>query len=138
MPSASVSNAQIGQAYQTLFNFANRSSVDAKIADIQGGSTIRTSLTQALQSPLASAAQGASVGAITQLSDSKCSSSNVPSPCAAVTYSILGSGGSALLANQAGYASYSTGKWLVAKVTICKLLQLFYSANGNNGTPPGC
>ena len=138
VPSASVSQAEIGNAYKTLFNFASKTSESSKQALIQDGATLKTSLSQALASPLASAAQGASVSSVTILGDSDCTAKKVPSPCAHVKYSILGSGGSALLSNQDGYASYSSGKWLVAKVTICSLLQEFYAASGNSGTPPGC
>ncbi|MDE3086210.1 MAG: hypothetical protein KGJ77_05530 [Acidobacteriota bacterium] len=138
VPSASESQAQITTAYKTLFNFADRSSESAKVALIQDGTALKSSLDQALASPLASAAQGASVSSVPILGDSDCTGKKVPSPCAHVKYSILGSGGTALLSNQDGYASYASGKWLVAKVTICQLLQEFYAASGNSGSPPGC
>ena len=62
----------------------------------------------------------------------------MPSPCAKVTYSILGQGGSALLGGETGYAVYVNGKWLVAKPTVCSLLGLFYEATGKTGSPQGC
>ena len=138
VPSASVSKADITQAYKTLFNFNNKS-VDAKVAVIQDGSAVRSTLSTALSSSLASAAGGASVSAVTELTDAQCTTNKVPAPCAQATYSILAPDGSSLLANQKGYASYSTGKWLVAKVTICQLLGLFYAeSGGGTKTPPGC
>ena len=127
----------ISQAYSTLFNFADKS-VSGKIAVIQGGSSIKGSLADALNSPLASQATGAKVDSSKIASDDVCTKNKVPAPCAQVTYDILGSGGGAILAGQKGFASYASGTWKVAKVTICTLLGLFYSAEGKTGSPPGC
>ena len=127
----------IAQAYSTLFNFANKG-VTGKIAVIQGGATIKNSLTDALSSPLASQATGAHVNSVTVASDDVCTKNKVPAPCASVNYDILGSGGGAILAGQHGFASFASGKWKVAKVTICTLLGLFYSAEGKSGAHPGC
>jgi len=46
--------------------------------------------------------------------------------------------GTAILPGNTGYAVLSNGKWLVAKTTICTLLGLFYTAEGKQGSPPGC
>ena len=63
-----------------------------------------------------------------------CKNEFIPSPCAKVTYSILSPDGKVLLPNSGGLAIYEHGQWLVAKVTICTLLEL-----ENAGTvPPGC
>ena len=72
------------------------------------------------------------------MTGSACTTAKLPSPCAKVSYDILGAGGTPLLAGQTGYAVDVSGKWLVAKVTICTLLGLFYSAEGKSGSPPGC
>ncbi len=55
-----------------------------------------------------------------------------------MVYDILGTGGTAILPMNNGYAIFSNGQWLVAKATICTLLGLFYSAEGKTGSPPGC
>ena len=55
-----------------------------------------------------------------------------------MVYDILGTGGTAILPNNNGYAVYTNGHWLVSKVTICTLLGLFYTAEGKTGSPPGC
>jgi len=60
------------------------------------------------------------------------------SPCAQVIYDILGTGGSPLLPDNTGYAVSVDGTWLVATNTVCTLLGLFYQAEGETGTPPGC
>jgi hypothetical protein len=63
----------------------------------------------------------------------------VSSPCAKVTYDLLGPGGSPLFPTaSSGYAVLSGGRWLVAKSTICGLLGLFFQASGRSGAPPGC
>ena len=46
--------------------------------------------------------------------------------------------GAAILPGNNGYAVFTDGQWLVAKVTICTLLGLFYTTEGKTGTPPGC
>ncbi len=136
-PSASASKADITSEYKTLFNFSSKN-VTAMAGAIQDGSAVKASLSTAVHSAIASAATGASVLAVTLISDSKCSSKKVPTPCASVSYDILGSGGSVELGPETGYATYATGKWLVAKVTICSLLDEFYAVEGNTGTPAGC
>lgn len=129
--------AAIAAAYNTLFDFADPSVTD-KEAVIQNGASLATALQQALDSSLATSATGASVDAITVLDPSSCSQQNLPSPCASVTYDIVGQGGAVLLSGQTGYAVSIDGTWLVATTTVCGLLQLFYEAEGLTGTPPGC
>ena len=63
-----------------------------------------------------------------------CANELVPSPCAKVTYDILSSSKTALLANTVGYAVYLRARWLVAKATICTLLDFENSGN----VAPGC
>lgn len=136
-PNAAHSKTDITQAYDKLFNFADKSLPD-KEAVVEGGASLKTALDQGLTSPLASGVAGASVSSVTILSDSQCATHKVPTPCASVAYSLLSSSGQAVLSGQVGYATYSTGKWLVAKVTICGLLDSLYSVTGQKGTPPGC
>jgi hypothetical protein len=132
-----VSKADITTAYETLFNFSS-SNLSAMTGVIQGGSALKKSMSDAIKSPLASAAKGAKVLSVTLESSSLCSSKGVPTPCASVKYDILGSGNSVTLGPETGYATYASGSWLVAKVTICSLLGDFYAASGNAGTPSGC
>ena len=128
---------QIAQAFSTLFDLAD-SSVQSKIAVIQDGASLEAALTEALASPLATSATGATVTDVVLLDDPTCQAHSLPSPCARVTYSVLGNGGAVLLAGQTGYAVSIDGHWLVAKMTICNLLGLFYNAEGKSGSPPGC
>ncbi|MHB8682331.1 MAG: hypothetical protein ACYDA2_09600 [Acidimicrobiales bacterium] len=129
--------ADIAAAYTTLFSFTDKS-VDTKVAVIQDGAAVRASLAQALASPLSASTSGSRVDSTTLLSGTDCTSVHLTSPCAKLVYDLIGSSGSVELPNQTGYAVYVDGKWLVAKVTICNLLGLFYSASGKTGSPPGC
>lgn len=129
--------ALIAQAYQTLFNFQDKT-VASKVAVIANGSSIQSALSDALNSPLSNTATGAKVDGATVLSDAQCTTNKLPSPCAKVNYEILGSGGSTILVGPKGFAVYKNGKWLVGKVTICALLGLFWSAEQKSGSPPGC
>ena len=127
----------IAQAYGTLFNFTDKS-VSSKVAVIQDGTKIESSLSEALASPLSSSSTGSKIDSTTVLGSSACTKQHLTAPCAKVTYDLLGSGGSPVLGGQTGYAVYQNGQWLVAKITICTLLGLFYSAEGKQGAPPGC
>jgi hypothetical protein len=127
----------ISTAYDTLFNLSNPS-LAGKLVVIQDGQQVKPALQQALSSSEASAAQGAKIDSIKILTSAQCAKESLPAQCAHVLYDILGSGGTAILANNTGYAVYSGGHWLVAKATICTLLGLFYSAEGKTGSPPGC
>jgi hypothetical protein len=133
----STPSSAITQAYQTLFNFADPS-VASKVAVIQDGASVEASLSEALSSSLATSATGANVAAISFPDSSVCTQAGLPSPCAQVTYDILGTTGAPILPNNHGYAVSINGTWLVAKNTICVLLGLFYQASGKTGTPPGC
>ncbi|MDA8317735.1 MAG: hypothetical protein M0010_21605 [Actinomycetota bacterium] len=139
---AQVSPAQadnaIGHAFSTLFDFSNHS-VTAKTAVVQDGSTLHTAISEALASSLAKQAAGAKVSAVRLLSKTSCTQAVLPSPCAKVTYNLLGPSGTPLFATPSiGYAVEVSGHWLVAKSTICGLLDLFYSVSGHHGQPPGC
>ncbi len=130
--------AEIQHAYSTLFNFANHS-VSAKTAVIQDGSTLRAALKQALSSSLAKKAAGAEVIAVRVRSTLQCQEAALVSPCAKVTYNLLGPTHAPLFSTpSSGYAVYVKGRWLVAKPTICGLLELFYSTSGHKGVPSGC
>jgi len=128
----------IGRAYGTLFNFTNKS-VPAKTSVIENGSSLEKALSQALGSSLAKSATGARVDRVQLLARSACSQVPLASPCAKVSYDILGSSNKPLFSTPStGYAVFLSGKWLVAKSTICGLLGLFYSTSGQSGSPPGC
>jgi hypothetical protein len=129
----------INQAYDTLFNLANKS-VDAKLAVIQNGAALRAAITQALRSSLAATAAGATVGGIELLDRAGCQSAVVPWPCAKVTYDILGPDRQPVLSNAGGFAVFLTGRWLVAKNTICGLLSLLaqQGSGSSHGSPAGC
>jgi len=136
-PNPATAPAQIAQTYETLFNFTNKS-VAGKIAVIQDGASVQTALKQALASPLSNGTAGARIDSTTLLTSSQCKASKVTSPCASVVYDLLTTTGTAELSAQKGYAVYVGGTWLVAKATICVLLDLFYNASGQSGSPPGC
>jgi hypothetical protein len=129
--------ADITTAYDTLFNLSNPS-LPGKVAVIQDGSQVSPALQQALSSSEASAAQGAKIDSVNILTAAQCAKQSLPPQCAHVVYDILGTGGTAILPMNNGYAIFSNGSWLVAKATICTLLGLFYSAEGKTGSPPGC
>jgi NADH:ubiquinone oxidoreductase subunit E len=129
--------ADIATSYNTLFNLSNPS-LAGKLVVIQNGQQITTALQQALSSSEASASQGSKVDSINILTAAQCAKQSLPPQCAHVVYDILGTGGTAILPMNNGYAVFTGGKWLVAKVTICTLLGLFYSAEGKTGSPPGC
>ena len=129
--------ADIGTVYNTLFNLANPS-LAGKLAVIQNGQGISTALQQALSSSEASASQGSKIDSINILTAAQCAKQSLPPQCAHVIYDILGTGGTAILPMNNGYAVFVSGQWLVAKATICQLLGLFYTAEGKTGSPPGC
>ncbi|HEY5024034.1 MAG TPA: hypothetical protein VII76_03580 [Acidimicrobiales bacterium] len=129
--------ADIALSYNTLFNLANPS-LAGKLVVIQNGQSITTALQQALSSSEASASQGSKIDSVNILTAAQCAKQSLPAQCAHVVYDILGTGGTAILPMNNGYAVFTDGKWLVAKVTICTLLGLFYSASGKTGSPPGC
>jgi len=131
--STAAAEAQIRTAFMTLFNLSNPS-VSAKIAVVQNGSQLRQTMAKELTSPLAKRAGGATVQKIAIEHGAPCQAESLPSPCAAVTYSILSTTHTVLLANSKGFAIDVGSKWLVSKTTICTLLSL---ANGNV-TPKGC
>ncbi len=129
--------AAITTAYNTLFNLSNPD-LSGKLVVIQDGQQISGAMQQALSSSEASAAQGAKIHTVKILTPAQCAKQSLPSQCAHVVYDILGTGGTAILPNNNGYAVYTNGHWLVSKVTICTLLGLFYTAEGKTGSPPGC
>ncbi len=137
LPNPATAQADVGTAYSTLFDLSNKA-IAPKLAAIQDGQSLEAATTQALGSSLASSATGATVNSVTLLSSSQCSAAKVPYPCAKVNYSILGPNAQVLLGNSTGYAVYIDGHWLVAKATICGLFSLFYSAEGDTGSVPGC
>jgi len=116
-----------------LFDLANPA-IDPKLAVVQDGSALRAAFTAALKSPLAKTAGGASVSKITIEHGTACKNEFLPSPCAKVIYSILSPKGGVLLPNSGGLALYQSSRWLVAKVTICALLEL----EAAGVVPPGC
>jgi len=127
----------ISSAYDSLFHFKT-GTLASKEAVIQNGPSLAGAMGQALASSEASASDGATVDSVDFLSTAACSKQSLPNPCAKVKYDILGTGGTAILPGNTGYAVLSNGKWLVAKTTICTLLGLFYTAEGKQGSPPGC
>jgi hypothetical protein len=133
LPPLSVSRADIQHAYMTLFDLANPA-VTPKLAVVQDGSALKAAFTTALTSPLAKLAGGARVDSVKIEHGSACQAETLPSPCASVVYDILSPSHTVLLRHSGGLALYVKGKWLVAKVTICTLLEL---DNGGK-VPPGC
>jgi hypothetical protein len=131
--SGAAATVDVQQAYETLFDLASPA-LAPKIAVVQDGSTLQASIAKELKSPLAKLAGGASVAHVEVQSASACTSDSLPSPCAALDYSILSPAHKPLLAASKGFAVYVSGKWLVAKITICSLLSI---ASGGS-VPAGC
>jgi hypothetical protein len=133
LPAAAVSKADIEHAYTTLFDLANPA-VPPKLLVVQDGSSLKAAFTAAIHSALAKEAAGATVLSVTVHQGSDCSAKILPSPCASVIYDILGPNKKPVLTGSAGAAVYLSGKWLVAKSTICTLLTL----DNGGSTPSGC
>ena len=129
--------AQIVQAYTTLFDLSDPSVAD-KEAVIQNGASLATALEQAETSSLGQSATGAAVESVSMLEAPTCTQYDLPYPCAQVTYDISGTNGVVLLSGETGYAVEINGSWLVATSTVCDLLDDFYAVEGKTGTPPGC
>jgi hypothetical protein len=123
----------VQQAYATLFDLASPA-IAPKLAVVQDGAALQATITHELTSPLAKLAAGASVTDVAVQPTSTCSSELLPSPCAALEYAILSPAHKPLLAASKGFAVYVSGKWLVAKITICSLLSI---ASGGTA-PAGC
>ena len=136
-PTAAASRAPIGAVYQSLFDFSAHHTLAQMEADIQGGTALKSALQEGASSSLASGVSGATINSLSIPSSSACSTAKVPAPCAKVNFDIM-AGTTAVASGETGYATYSSGKWQVAKVTICSLLDAMYSVEGNSGTPPGC
>jgi hypothetical protein len=101
-------------------------------ADLQDGPTLQAAYTQLSASPQAKGTS-AKVHDVVLLTSGDCKAQGIPSPCAKVTYDILG-GGQVLLPGSTGFSVKLNGKWLVAKRTFCDLALL-----GNNNQPvQGC
>jgi hypothetical protein len=136
-PNPATAQAGIAGAYQTLFNFSDKHLADKEQA-VEDGAALAPGLRLAVSSSLAGSTAGARVNSVTLLFASACRSAKVTAPCAMVKYDILAGSGAAVLPNQNGYASYVGGRWVVARQTICGLLDLFYEAQKLKGPPPGC
>jgi hypothetical protein len=135
--SPAASKTAIAAAYDTLFHLAT-GALDAKIAVVQDGAKLRSSLHAAQISSLAASSNGTKIDSVNPVSTAGCKAKSLPTPCEHVVYDVLGTDGTAILPMSQGYAVFVGGHWLVAKATICGLLGLFYNAEGKTGTPPGC
>jgi hypothetical protein len=133
LPSAAQSTAAVKNAYSVLFDLADPE-LSPKLAVIQDGSALASAMQTALKSPLAKAAGGASVSKVVIEMGAACKNEFLPSPCAKVTYEILSPAHSVVLPSTDGLAVYQHSKWVVAKLTICVLLELENSGK----VPPGC
>jgi len=127
----------IANAFNTLFHFKS-GTLASKEAVIQNGTSLKTAMSQALASSDSSASDGTTTDSVEFLTSAQCTKQSLPYPCAKVKYDILGTGGTAILPGNTGYSVLTNGNWLVAKTTICTLLGLFYTAEGKQGSPPGC
>jgi hypothetical protein len=108
------------------------------VAVVEDGSALRQAIAEAVATPFASAAFGSRVDASTLLDSSACALVSLSTPCARVTYDVVGAKGVVILPGSLGYAVSINGQWQVAKVTVCGLFELFYQASAKTGTPPGC
>jgi hypothetical protein len=123
LPSVSASTAAIKHAYSVLFDLSD-TSVAPKLAVVQDGSSIRSAMTSTLKTGLAKEAGGASTTATSIETGAPCRTEGLSSPCAKVVFNIDAPNGHPLLSHDIGFAVYQKGKWLVAKNTICTLLEL--------------
>lgn len=112
--------AAITSAWETFFTAGG--TVDSHVALLEKGSTFRSELTASAQDPTAK-----------ELS-SKVISVVVTGTTAAVTYDLLGKGGTVLLHNAVGEAVKVDGRWLLSKMTYCQLINLQDSTKAH----PGC
>lgn len=134
----STAKADITRAYSTVTNFSN-GELAPKTSSVQDGSSLSPALSEALSSQLSKSATGARVQDVNLLSGTSCTDVRLSSPCASVTYYILGPNGTPIVKNASnGMAVYKDGKWLVAKSTTCNVLGLFYLVAGRKGLPEGC
>jgi len=128
------SQLEIRKDFATLFDLSNPS-ITPKVNVVQDGEKLRSAMNYGFHSSLAKLASGARVSSIAFLNGSECTSEALTSPCAKVTYYILGQNGSPVLGQAStGYAVELNGKWYVAKSVVCSLLGFIYT----NSTPPGC
>jgi hypothetical protein len=136
--SSTTAKADITRAYSTVADFSD-DDLSAKTSAIQDGSSLTEAMSEVLSSALAKSATGVRVQDVTLMSGSSCTGAGLSSPCATVTYDLLGPKGIPLLGSPStGQAVYKDGKWVVAKSTGCDLLELFYKAAGRKGLPQGC
>lgn len=132
--SPQVSRTEIENDYRVLFDLTNPA-IAPKVAVVQDGSKLEKAMNYGFHSSLAKLAAGAKITSINFLSPSQCSQEAQMSPCAKVTYFILGTNGSPVLGQAStGYAVEISGKWYVSKSVVCSLLGFIYT----NSTPPGC
>ena len=127
----------INQSFDTLFDFANGSITD-KLAVVEDGANLRQAMTEALSTSFTAAATGARVDTSAMLSTSACARLSLTAHCAAVTYDAVGAKNAVLVPSSQGYVESINRRWLIAKVTVCGLFELFYQASAKTGTPPGC
>jgi hypothetical protein len=133
LPSAAASTTQIRHAYSVLFDLADPA-LAPKLAVVEGGAGLHGAFLAALHSSLAKRAGGAAVHKVTIERGAACGAELISSPCAKVTYDILSPSRAVLLPGSTGLAVYQHGRWLVARVTICTLLELENAGK----VPAGC
>jgi hypothetical protein len=125
-------DAAITKAFETLFDLSNPA-LAPKLAVIEGSTALDATLRSTLKSPLAKLAGGAKVLKISAVPSSTCTSEALTVPCEAVKFNIVSPKGGTLTGDN-GFAVYVSGRWPVAKQTICGLLAL---ASGGK-VPAGC
>lgn len=133
LPSVAASTTAIKHAYAVLFDLSDPA-VAPKLAVVQDGSAIKSAMTSALKTGLAKEATGATTSKVLIEHGASCTNEILSSPCAKVTFDILGPQGKALLSNDTGFAVYKDRNWFVAKNTICALLDL----SDGGASLPGC
>lgn len=133
LPSVAASTTAIKHAYGVLFDLSDPA-VGPKLAVVEDGSTIKSAMTSALKTALAKEATGATTSKVQIEQGASCRNETLSSPCAKVTFDILGPQGKALLSNDTGFAIYKGKDWFVAKNTICALLDL----SDGGAALPGC
>jgi predicted secreted Zn-dependent protease len=117
---AAMDTAAVTQAWQTFFTAGGP--VDSHIALLQDGEKFRTELTASAKDP----ANKDLVAKVTTVA--------ISGSTAAVTYDLLGTGGTVLLGGSMGEAVKVGTTWLVSKKTYCQLIQLQDSSVAH----PGC
>jgi hypothetical protein len=103
-------------------NGANLADVEAGVAKVEEGDSVRATIEQVASNPGFSTAE-AQVKEVEVLDEEGCEGASVESPCAQVTFDIL-LNGQVALPDYKGYAVEREDTWLISKTSFCDLVGL--------------